>query len=715
MRRSAWDAMPDTLPIQVIEETLVTEVSTRPLSLEEIIGRGIVVDEQSFDYYDVQLELNFDGAPYQIDLPVAVPRADQESFLAREPAFVERLLDVNRELQERMPVELPPELQRSGIDFSIAAIPFMPVSPEDEVSRPWGAPPITGLVVIPGHVGFLNQFFSVQLVVFNVAPDGTPLVVRDVTAEVTLPAGPDRVPGTVDQPGDDPLRLARIEGIGIQPIIPVKQPGPDGELGTADDVSRIAPQASGEGEFLVEGLTEGFHSMDMTIHATLDGLPSGPVDIMGMAVGSVLVKDPTFSIVLSHPDMVRAGETYDLYATVYDTGDVAANLVSVNLNSNSVSGARLVSGDGQVFDALAPGESGTARFTMVAQKTGRVTAASLNSDPGLSALFQLRVGIGERGVPLAPNVIVLPVTASEFPPALVSAAQRVLGQALSTALAGEALPPDVIAVPSAIVRMRGRELAEAGQRIEFGEPLQRVLPDLLLDWRGGRAPDDGFDQLLRQTDAGRVFLDEIGRSLGQDLSSLSVADLHEAFARVVVAREPSLTVAVAGAADLRVEDARGLRVGLSDLSHATLPYAAALDLTGGAGGAKLVALSAPVITAYTAQIRSTASGPVDVSAAIRTPDGGIDHLRFDAGDLPFGALATLVIDPGGSGIPTLEIDTNADGQSDRAVAPVLMTIQDQPPALRTVRQLESCCHAPPERFATRRRTDYWSARSSISR
>ena len=42
------------------------------------------------------------------------------------------------------------------------------------------------------------------------APDGSLLAVEDLSAEITLPAGADRVPGSFEQPGDDPLALPRF-------------------------------------------------------------------------------------------------------------------------------------------------------------------------------------------------------------------------------------------------------------------------------------------------------------------------------------------------------------------------------------------------------------------------------------------------------------------------------------------------------------------------
>ena len=105
----------------------------------------------------------------------------------------------------------------------------------------------------------------------------------------------------------------------------------------------IPPQKQGEGEFLIEGLQEGSQFFDIAIKATLVGLPSGPVNLEGQASGAVFVRNPTFSVTLAHPRTVRAGEPYELYATVTNTSRTAANLVSVNLDPRSISGAQLLS------------------------------------------------------------------------------------------------------------------------------------------------------------------------------------------------------------------------------------------------------------------------------------------------------------------------------------------------------------------------------------
>jgi hypothetical protein len=61
--------------------------------------------------------------------------------------------------------------------------------------------------------------------------------VRDVTGTIKLPPGADRVANTPD----DPLALPNTTR-GPQPkTMPVLTPGPDGELGTGDDVVSFRP------------------------------------------------------------------------------------------------------------------------------------------------------------------------------------------------------------------------------------------------------------------------------------------------------------------------------------------------------------------------------------------------------------------------------------------------------------------------------------------
>jgi hypothetical protein len=678
------------VPIQVIGDILVTSVSSRPLTLDEIRGKGIVVDERNFQAFNFEVAFNIDGTPFKIALPIAVPTREFEAFMPEPAARARAVAQINRELLDRAVVELPPQFDRPGLNFSIAPLPFLEVNDESS-PRGFGPPPITGLVIIPGNVAFLNQFFSVMLMVTNVAPDGTPLVVTDVKARIELPAE---------------LRLANVNGAGPQPTVPVRYPGPDGEPGTADDRDSIGPQESGKGEFVVEGLLEGSHTFDIAIDATLLGLPQGAVKLTGMTAGAVFVRHPTFSITLSHPRTIARGESYDLYATVTNTSSTVANLVTVNLNKLSITGAELLSDESVTFDTLAPGDSATARFRLVAQETGQVTFASFHAGPGLSGRIQLRTGVGERDVPISPNAIVLPRTTDYLPPALVAAAQRVLGQAFSVATAPPGgLPPDVTYVTRAAVIARGLELGEAGQRVKFGESLVTVAHDLVLDWFANRDPDDGFDQLLRQTEAGRALRGQFARILGDAAASTSVLAMQRRWAQTTVAREPHISAAIASGGGpapvmLTIEDAAGLSVGESEggVQH-TLPWGALLRLEEtGHTRSDLALVSRIASSIYTVSVLGTGSGTFDLGIVVPAGDGQLTQLRYEGVAIHAGGLGHVAIDLASPGAATLVLDADGDGVDDEPIMPVRDVIDEDDPHVITVTQLESSYFDTPGDF-----------------
>ncbi len=691
-----------TIPIRVISEVFVTSVTSRPLSLDEIRGKGIVIDQNNFSAVNFQVAFNIDGAPFTIDVPAALPTPE---FLKQKPTraqIIQQITAINQALRSTE-TRLPPQFDRPGLNFSIAALPFFPV-PEDDGGIPdLDIPPITGLVVIPGNVAFLHQFFSVVLMVTNVAPDGTPLELRETRATITLPTGLDRVSGSFDQPGDDPLRLARVEGIGIQPTVAVVQAGPDGQRGTADDIAIIPPQRSGEGEFLVEGLKEGSHLFDLAIRATLFGLPSGPVELEGVAAGAVFVRNPTFSVTVAHPRTIRAGERYDLYATVTNTSQSVANLVSVNLEPRGIVGAQLVSDSTVTFDTIAAGQAATAKFSLIAQKTGSVTFSSFTGEAASGGGILLTTGIDERGVPLAPNAIVLPKSADALPAGLVIAAQRVLGQAFSIATApAEALPAGVLFVKRQTVVDHGIDLAEAGERMQFGEPLSRVIQDLLLDWLGNTSFDAGFDQILRTTEAGAAFLAEVAAVIQGDASGPGILSYQLEFARTAVGRTPHLSAAVGAPAGipapfLSVSRALGGAVGQSPAgTERSLESAAALQLTNAVGDARMAIVGLTNPDRYTVQIVAPAAGTYDLGVvAPGTSPGQLIQFRYPGVVLDAGGIARVDIDLTAPGTATLNVDRTGDGQTDIQVAPQPQIITEQAPSILAARQLTSAYREAP--------------------
>ena len=525
------EGTPASVPVQVFDDVLISRVTSRPLSLSEIQEKGIVIDENNFRAVEFEIGFVLDGQTFPVRFPVVTPKFTQTTEIIPAAELEERLAQVERINNElSQDVKLPPELEVSRPNISFQALNLQITSGFSE-NLGLSIPPIPALMVIPGNIGFLNQFFSVQIFTENAAPGASGLSVRDITAELILPPGPDRVAGSFTAPGDDPVRFARIgPNAEIRNVISIQAAGVDGQPGTPDDVGRLLPGQGGQGEFLVEGLQEGLHVMDLKLKAKLDGLAAGPVEVEGKAAGSVIVSNPKFSFAFSHPRTVRAGEPYDAFVTLLNTSQTVANLVSISLNPLNVSGSLLQSPERVEFPTLRPGETVTAKFRFISQRTGAITFSNITtSDDSLVGRLRLTTGVDERGVSLSRNSLVLPDFVNELPPEIVLAANRVIGQALSVSTAAQ-LPPGVLRVPRSFIstgvvnNANGGQtnvgggsvilqLAEAGQRVRYGEPLSRVLPDLLLDWQGGRQFSDGWDQIIRSTDAGREWREALMRAM----------------------------------------------------------------------------------------------------------------------------------------------------------------------------------------------------------
>lgn len=694
---TALDGRPATsIPIKVISEVFVTSVTTRPLTLDEIREKGILIDSSSYQAVNFQAAFNIDGQTFTIDMAAVLPTPQLLQLTSDRTTLIRDITIINQTLATTQ-TTLPPAFDRPGINFSIAALPFFFVPDEDGGIPELDIPPITGLVVIAGNVAFLNQFFKVAVLVSNVTPAGSALVLRDVTGTVALPTGLDRIAGTPEQPGDDPLRLARLDGGIVQGTVPIVQTGPDGVLGTADDIASIPPQKQGEGEILLEGLKEGGHTFDVNIEAFLDGLPSGPVRLVGLAAGAVFVRNPTFSVTLAHPRTIRSGETYDIFATVTNTSRSVANLVSVNLDPLSISGAQLLSDPTITFESIGAGQSATAKYTLRAQQTGEVTFSSFTGEVANGGGIRLFTGIGERNVPLSPNAIVLPRTTEALPASLVAAAQRVLGQAFSIATSpAEALPPDVLFVKRQTVIDRGLELAQAGERVQFGEPLERVIRDLLLDWLGNTTFDEGFDQLLRSTEAGAAFLGEIADLTGSDVATAGGLTYQQTLAQQGAARPHPHVSAIATATGgmtapvLSVSRSDGTTVRAGEPGATTLPGAGLFAPADESVAARLAVLARVEPLLHIVELVAPAAGSYDLGIVIPGPQAGVvQQLRFSGIALGTGGVARVEIDLSAPGSPTLRIDAGGDGTFESTLTPQVILVSEAPPQLLAARQLES--------------------------
>ena len=73
--------------IDVIDELLVTQVTSRPLTLEEIVEKGIVIDEDNFTALNFTVGLTLGSEQVQVDLPVIVPTSSQALAQVGAPSF----------------------------------------------------------------------------------------------------------------------------------------------------------------------------------------------------------------------------------------------------------------------------------------------------------------------------------------------------------------------------------------------------------------------------------------------------------------------------------------------------------------------------------------------------------------------------------------------------------------------------------------------------
>ena len=679
--QTRMEASPSSVPVHVFDQVLVSQVTSRPLTTEEIQQKGIVIDESNFRAVEFNVSFVLDGKTIPVSFPVVSPQFSDSTELipaAEVEAKLKEAADMNQKIASEI-VQLPKDFQTANLNLQLQGINFQVVDPGPGETLALTIPPIPALMVIPGNIGYLHQFFSVKIFTENGSPLGSGLSVDNVQATLELPLGPDGIPATsYDQPGDDPLRFARIgPNKIIQSVLSVVDPGPDGELGTGDDVSRLQPGQTGQAEFLVEGLQEGLQVMNLDLTADLYGLANGVVQIKGKAAGSVLVRNPKFSITFTHPRTVRTGEPYTAGITVLNTGSTPANLVQVSLNKNSISGAVLDAGQAETIQlgTILPGQSATATYRMIAQRTGQIQFSDLTTgDDSVSGRFRFTMGVDAQGVPLSPDTIAMPDYVNYLPADLVAAANRVLGQALSISTAAQ-LPPGIVPVNNSIITRRVLDLAEAGQRVHYGDPLTRVLPDLLRDWQGGRESDDGFDSLLRTSDAGTEWRSVL-------FADMEAADNLNGTGRLLN----------------RAPDLAGL--GQEFVIASAGPGQLWADFTGGTNRATLDGSSQPSSDVYAGTNGEWAVTPyltnavftwtftnrpalADMAVLLVNTNGQARQLRWPVASPPPDAVYQFALSDSSA---RLQVDLGGDGSIDQTIAANETTVDELPPSLVAVQQ-----------------------------
>ncbi|MBN2370855.1 MAG: Ig-like domain-containing protein, partial [Vicinamibacteria bacterium] len=659
--RALLDVKPRRVTLRVIDRILITSVATRPLTLDEIRDRGVVLDSSAYLGFEFAIVLQLESTPITFRFPVVFNRQG---------------------VQVPIPLASPPEPLRSVVSAP-QLVPLL-MRPVAEYGPDGVLPPmylggdfgdgvkIPSLLVIPGSVGYLKQYFSAQLLVGNGAPEGSGLSVRDVTGTIMLPPGLDGVSGTED----DPLALPDLESGPQQATVAVV--GEDGS-------GLLLPGKFGRAELTLRGDLEGRHDVDFSISARLDGLPTGSVVLEGTAHGAVLVRNAYFDVTFTVPTVVRADEEFSLFATVTNVGQGAGQDVKMTLDSARLSGARLLSDGTQVIERIDPGDSQTLEYRFVSQVTGEVVASYLRFDTNggvdVTGRLSFTLGVGERGEALSPDTLVLPEAVRALPSNVVRAAMRVLGQAWSAARANT-LPVGVERPSTEAVFRKGLAVAEAGLRVELGQPVADALRDLLLDVHGGLY-DAGFDQVLRETSAGRDF-DRILAIALEDAASANALDYEEDNARIAASGAPFISFAVenqgAGAwpADVSLLDGADRR---TDLAARGVPTATLVVLGSESSAPRMGWVSSLDQPPYAIQIDGKSEEVLGLAFAVPGEDGDVRHARLSGIAVHAGGRYRVIYDPARGGDVDLETDDDGDGLYERREPVAASLLSTQGPRL----------------------------------
>jgi hypothetical protein len=663
-----FGAVPQAVTIESIDAPLISEVTTRPLTIEELQERGVTFDSSNFDAYEFTAAIGTESGRVPFNLPVLIPSGDQ-MYQADEmppPPGLGALSQPPETILTPQP-GLPENISLSGFLMEVAE-----VEPGEE-QYVGELPPIPGILVIPGNIGFLHQYFSALSIVSNGAPEQSNLVVTNVQVKLIMPIGADLTAGTDTAPGDDPLRMAKGADGFFPRELPVLHPGADGTFGNSDDINQLYPAESGQADFTIEGLKEGTHSLDFEITGILEGLPIGPIELKGYATGAVLVRNPDFSVTMAHPATVRSGEPYDLFVTITNTGKSIANLVSLRLDPRAISGA-VFTGDetpDKQIDTIVPGASATIKYRLISQRTGKVTATAFASED-VDGRFILRTGVGENEIPLSPDSLILPYTGN-LPSDLINSVVGLLGQAWSVATAPSGvLPSDVLPIAKQVIVDKANNLSEAGLRLLLGDSDARAIGDLTFDLLGSDEGNNAFDSLRRSSNQGRLVNAALADVLQIEVESSGLLTTQAKLSDLATYREAHLSLAVSDASvHLQLTDSSGKRTGgLSPGNdYREIAYADRLLLTDNNTSRSAILLATRIESDnYTATLKADADAVFDFGVVLPDSSGTLQQLRFIAVNLPTNGIATVVLYPGTDAVYSLNIDHNGDGVIDKTVA-----------------------------------------------
>jgi len=624
-----------------VTQILVTRVVSRPLTLDEIRQHGIVVDDSRIRAYNLSFGFAVAGEVFDYNVPIYYVYTEDHSapkpFVLQPPQ------------PPTSPRFVPPQLAPFRLEVSRPDPPGEEGCVQDCYETE--PPPLPGVIFFPTDISLLHQFFSVVLMASNGAPAGDPLVIRDLTARIRLPGG---------------LRLAETEPeTPLGAPVPMRVPGPDGRVGTNDDLTFLVGQATAQGEFLVEGRNEGTHVVEFELEGILEGMPNGIRRLSGTARGAVVVRDPTLAVTITHPDVVAADEEYSLFLTVSNTANTPANLVTLRLDLAGLAGVEPIGPATRTVETIPPGESEVVEFRLRSLLTGRVIASAVRASGGVSPSFALTTGVGDGSIPLSPLSIVLPKEARALPAELFRHALGLVGLGFSLSSA----PPEAVAHLPRLgrdsIHRRVFELAQAGRYLALGEQSLEAVAALAAEWLGVRDGDWEWDGLVRGTRRGALFADAVGATFAAAIDETSAEQVLERIVALYADHPPAL-LAFAEGGRLEIESrTTGLRLVdgeagvLRDLPFAELYRAE---------GAALALATRAEASGFRVRLRGGAAPSADLAILWPDESGALRLLKWNGLGLDPSGEARVEL-AGAAGDIVLALDRDGDGAVDALVAP----------------------------------------------
>jgi len=637
-----FDLSPNSVIVNVIDQVLVTSVQTQALTLAQIQAMGVVLNSSDYTGFQFTIGLQLSSQVVNVSFPVVF---DPQGVPVPQPL-------------------LPPSTPTpQGVSVPVTIVPILLQSGNGSGGGGGQLPPLPGggtiqipsVLVIPGNVGYLKQFFSAQLYVANDTPGEANLVVDNISGTINLPAGPSGVVGG----SDAPLALPTLTSGPEATTMPILLNG----------ASTLNAGQTGQAEWTIVANSEGFYNVNFGINATLEGLPTGPISLTGSASGGLLVRNPYFNMTFVVPAVVRSGELFNVYATVTNTSQAIANNLTVAIDAASLSGVLLTSGPMPPIPTLNPGDSTTLTFQFQALVTGQVVADYLHFDTqdGTTGTLNFTLGVYANGTPMSPDTIVLPSAVDNLPSDIVTAAMRVLGQAWSVANAPPGtLPAGVIPTSTAVVTQKALALAEAGLRQTLGEPLLNAVRDLAPDFWGGSPVDPGFNQVLQTTPAGQNFITVLGADLAPPMIKaggplpyeLQLSQLEASGANFLAFAVGSGTSAAPVAVSLT--DSSGNQLSTTT-PGGSIPGGVMLSLNSNSSTPVVGLVTAPTIPPYTLLLTPQSAGTVDLSIAIPNGSGAVIRAEATGVTVTPGQAMRVVADFTNPNNLVLQVDTNGDG------------------------------------------------------